>query len=716
MKHLLLAAAAFVSTLTALPVHSQITIDTSNATDWKISNGVVNVDWLPGDGRIFSIHWNAFPSQEIIDTTNSDHNGPKGFYMDNVGPGGGTPTNNYYLDPNGKYIDWWVTYPASSTNAFTWSHHRVLFANDPGIHIYFTLDHGPGNIAGSIGQIQWVLRSDLNQFTNTYSVNTGLSNLGATTVPMPNAVLFGTGLVAGTNVQDATSDLHGLPLPPGYRREFYTKYDYSSYEYLHQAEGVYGTSMAAWMVVPSQESLTGGPTKQDLIFTGNLLIMEAFSNHLDNQINFSVPQDAVMHRLYGPYYLHFNAFSATNRTAASLYQEALASAAQLQPAYDGETELLNSGYVPSTARGEVQAKVEGTKGLGLNQAWAVLSDNQTNVQYSHAGTQYWMNINPGGVANFHNVAPGTYRLSVYVLGQWGELRQDSITVNAGKLTKISTSFVGENFGPLAPIWTIGTADRSSHEFLHGQITNPIDLDLNYTDQYTARLGNSVQDDREYWGNWNYWADFAANNGAVVYYATPVGSIPATNDPTKWNYNQWHIFSPGLYAAPYNPSDVTTDGYKYLCPSYVGPFGACTTAAVPDWQVHFTTSQDQQSQGQYFVLSVGLAATEDSPTVSLNGNPLTWHGFNLKNSDAGVRSGFSGTTQWVVFQWNTSQLNPPGQDNVITFHVGRTQGIMYDALRAEITNASADHTVTGWNDYEFLYGTNYEPANDAVVNQ
>ena len=82
---------------------------------------------------------------------------------------------------------------------------------------------------------------------------------------------------------DATSDLHGLPLPNGrHRREFYTKYDYSSLrEYLHQAEGVYGTSMAAWMVVPSQESLTGGPTKQDLIFTGNLLIMEAYSNHLN---------------------------------------------------------------------------------------------------------------------------------------------------------------------------------------------------------------------------------------------------------------------------------------------------------------------------------------------------------------------------------------------------------------------------------------------------
>ncbi len=716
MKHLSRAAMVLVFSLTSLAARAQITIDTSNSTDWKISNGVITVDWLPGDGRIFSIHWTAFPNQEIIDKTNSDHNGPKGFYMDNVGPGGGTPTNSYYLDPNGRYIDWWNTFPASSSNAFTWSKHQILFANDPGIHIYFVLDHGPGNIAGSIGQIQWVLRSDLTQFTNTYSVNTGLGNLGATAVPLPNAVLFGTGLVPGTNVQDATSDLHGLPLPTGYRREFYTKYDYSSYEYLHQAEGVYGTSMAAWMVVPSQESLTGGPTKQDLIFTGNLLIMEAYSNHLDNQMNFSVPQDAVMHRLYGPFYLHFNAFSSAHPTAASLYQEALASAEQLKPAYDGEAELLNSGYAPSTGRGEVHASIKDAKGLDLNQAWAVLSDNQTNVQYSHAGRQYWVNINPGGIANFHNVAPGTYRLSVYVLGQWGELRHDNVTVTANQTTNTSVSFTGENFGSLAPIWTIGTADRSSHEFLHGQIKNPVDLDLNYADQYTARLGNSVQDDREYWGNWNYWADFAANSGAVVYYATPVGSVPATNDLTKWNYNQWHIFSPGLYAGVHNPSDVTTDGYNYICPSYVGPFGACTTAVVPDWQVHFTTSNDQQTQGQYVVLSVGLAATEATMTVSLNGNPLVWHGFNLKNADAGVRSGLSGTYQRVVFQWNTSQLNPPGMDNVITFNVNRTQGVMYDALRTEITNTSADHTVTGWNDYEFLYGSTYQPANDAVVNQ
>lgn len=710
MKFLVAAAAglALLAPLFATAQASPISIDTSNSSDWKISNGVLTVDWLPGDGRIFSMHWSAFPNQELIDQTNRSKAGPKGFYMDNVGPGFSSPGNNYYLDPAGRYIDWWVEWPASTSNAFTWSQHYIMFANDPGVHIYFVLDHGPGDIKGSIGQIQWVMRGDLSQFTNTYSMNTGLANLGATSVPMPNAVLFG-GTESGRNVQDATVDLHGLSLPAGYRREFYTKYDYSSYEYLHRAEGVYGSSMAAWMVVPSSDSLTGGPTKQDLIFTGNLLIMEAYSNHLDNQINFSVPADAVMHRLYGPFYLHFNTFSGTFPTPASLYQEALSAGQTYAAGYDMDTELLQSGYVPSTARGEVQVKVSGTKGMALNQAWAVLSDTQTNFQYSHSGNEYWVNVNPAGIANFHNVAPGTYRLSVYALGKFGEFRQDGVSVAANQTTALTANLAPENFSADAPIWTIGTADRSSHEFLHGQISNPIDLDTNYVDKYTDRLGNSVQDDRQYWGNWNYWADFAATNGAVVYYATPVGSTPATNDLSKWNYNQWHIFNPGLY----DPSNNSTDGYKYLCPSYVGN---CATTPVPNWQVHFTTTQDQQAQGQYVTMSVGVAAAESSLVVSLNGQQLTWFGYNKKNADAAVRSGFSGTYQWVVFQWPVSALHPPGQDNMITLNVGRTQGDEYDALRMEISDQSANPAVTGWNDYDYVDATTSAFANDAIGNQ
>ncbi|MGH9404105.1 MAG: polysaccharide lyase family protein [Terriglobia bacterium] len=746
----LMACALAIALASAVAARAAITLDTTNAADWKISNGALTVDWNSQRGNIFSMHLAGTPD-DLIDVTNTSRGQPKGLYMDNTGLGGGATTAGFYQFGD-RYIDWWITTASNSKNPFTYSEHFILTANDPGLHVYFVADHGASDIAGGIGQVQYVYRPNLALFTHTYSVNSGLNNLGATDVPLPDAVLQGTS-DPGRNVQDATVDLHGLPLPPGYRREFYTKYDYSSQEVLHKAQGVYGSTLAAWVVLPSKESLVGGPTKQDLIFTGNLIIMECQSNHLDNQFSFNVPAGTVLNRLYGPFYFHFNSFDSQHPTAASLYREALASARGLKAFYDGEIELVNNGYVPSWNRGRVQVDLDSARSdddadpsgedwanldrddSGSLRSWVVLSDSATNFQYSHLGGQYWASLNPGGVAQLDKVIPGVYRLSAYVLGKWGELRRDNVTVTAHQPTHLSVKFTPENFSPERPVWTLGVPDRSAHEFLHGEIINPVDLDPNYKDrtcdrsddQFGDGFGNSdkndrdgggkpscnaVQDDREYWGNWNYWADFAAHKGAVIYYATPVGSTPATHDLSQWNYVQWHNFNPGLYAGIYNPGDDTTGGYKYICPAYVGN---CATAAVPDWQVHFTTTADQQAQGQYVVMSVGLAATESSLVVSLNGNTLIWHGYRLKNADAMVRSGLSGTYQWVVFQWNTSQLNPPGADNVITLSVGH-QGVMYDALRMEIASQTAAHESTGWNDYEYVNSTAYEPANDSLPNQ
>lgn len=683
-------------------MQAAITIDTSNPADWKIDNGLLSVDWNSNSGNVFSMHLAGY-SDDLIDVTNTSKGIPKGLYMDNTGLGSGTVTASYQQHGN-RYIDWWITTPSNSTNAFTYSQHYVLRGGDPGIHVYFVVNHGTTDIAGSLGQIQFVFRVNLALFPNTFAVNTGLNNLGATRTPLAGPVLQGV-IDPGRQVQDATVDLHGLPLAPGYRREFYTKYDYSSSEYLHRAHGVFGSQLAAWTLLPSSESLVGGPTKQNLIFTNNILIMECQSNHLDNGLPFPVPAGAEMRRLYGPFYFHFNQFDRRHSTPVSLYHEALGSGRGLDAFYDSDSTLLASGYVPSTERGRLVAFIPGAQNAQLNQAWAVLSDANTNFQYSHAGRQYWVNIDRSGIADFRKVVPGVYRLTAYVLGEWGEARLDGVSVRAHHTTFLPLTFAPENFGPAPPVWSIGTPDRSSHEFLHGQIAQPIDLDPDYSDAYTARFGTSSQDDREYWGNWNYWADFAANAGAVVFH-------PGIDDLSQWNYNQWHNFNPGLFGGVYNPSDDTTGGFRYVCPSYVR---SCTTASVPDWQIHFSTSSEQQAQGQYVVLSAGLAATESDLTMSLNGHPLTWHGYGIKNADAAVRSGFTGTYQWVVFQWNASQLNAPGADNVITLSVNRSQGVMYDALRLEITGSPAAHESTGWQDYEYVSANGYEAANDAAAN-
>jgi hypothetical protein len=49
---------------------------------------------------------------------------------------------------------------------------------------------------------------------------------------------------------------------------------------------------------------------------------------------------------------------------------------------------------------------------------------------------------------------------------------------------------------------------------------------------------------------------------------------------------------------------------------------------------------------------------------------------------------------------------------MTFSVSTTDGVMYDALRMEITNTSASPSVTGWHDYEYIT-TSQTAANDSL---
>ena len=692
-------------TLTASATPAAITIDTSTASDWKISNGAVKIDWNSLRGNIYAITL-AGHSDNLIDTTNTSGGLPKGFYMDNAGFGPSTPVAAY--TNTGSYLDWSITYPSNSKNPYTYTEHFVVTPNDPGIHLYFTAVHSASDIAGSIGQVQWVFRDSLTQFTNTYAVDPSVNSPGPTLTPLPpSSEMFTT--APGRDVQDATVDLHGLPLPAGYAREFYTKYDFAGYEYLHKAHGLYGSIYGTWTVLPSTESLAGGPTKQNLDFTGNLLMVEAYSNHEDNGMTLKSPAGTASSRLFGPFYVHFNtfgqAYNATGNTLATpadMYKDALQAGASFVPFYDTEQQLLASGYVPSSGRGSVSVQVAGVAGSAPKSAWAVLSDPGRNFQYSSSGYQYWADISSTGSANFTGVAPGTYRLSVYVLGKWGELRKESIVVNAGQPTTVpSLTFVPENFAPTQPLFTIGIPDRSSHEFLHGHNAKGFD-------------------DREYWGAWNYWEDFQNNQGAVVYNATAGPTGAATNDLSQWNYDHWGVFDPGLYAGVYNSSDQTKDGYQYAIPTYVvslpkaaGTNGVSTRT--PPWLVHFATpaSQSSGTPANYVVLSAAFSCAEGSYVVSLNGQQLIWHEKNA--SDCMLRSGLSGYTQWVAFQWDASVLNPSGQDNLLTIGVSQYGGVSDDALRLELTNTSADPATRNWNDYEFVYKSTDVQANDTLPN-
>jgi hypothetical protein len=677
---------------------AQITINTTTATDWQIANGAISLDWNSTTSNVWGLYLTGH-SDNLVDTTTVHNGQPEGLYMDDTGSnaGGVTPTAAYHLAPNGSYLDWWITWAANATNPFTITEHFLVQPNDPTLYVYYVANHSATAAAGNLGQIQYVFRINQSLFTNTYSVNPALDSLGATEITLPSVTDMDT-TDPGRQVENAVIDLHGFSLPAGFGREFMTKYDYTYYEYLHQAHGLYGTTYGAWTILPSTESLSGGPTKQGLVFTENVLMMEAQSGHLDNDLNYTPVQGVNSTRIFGPFGFHFNALGGSLNSPAALYQDAVNAIPSALTLFGNDGVLTGDGYVANTKRGNVAPVIAGGGSSSANTAWAILTDPNKNIQLSSNGLQYWTANNANGNATIDNVTPGTYRLTAYVLGEWGELRKDGVTVTAGSTTNVNgLTFTPENFSNHTPIWTIGTPDRSAHEFLHGK-------------------NAAGHDDKEFQGNWNYWADFAANNGAVNYYATAVGSHAATNNLNDWNYVQWGVFDPGLYAGIYNASDDTTDGYQYIIPSYVKGLAGATgtngvTTPVPAWTVHFATTTAQSNQGSYVDLSVGLAADEASLTATLNGSPITWHKLNA--SDAMARSGLSGYYQWVVFEWPTSALVAAGGDNVLTFNVSQPDGVMYDALRMEISATGANPTTTNWHDYEYVTPTTDTPADDSV---
>jgi hypothetical protein len=821
----LVVTAGVSSTLT-------LTVNPESTSDWIINNGALTIDFNPTGGGIWSIvptgttdqlvdfdpgdgtfHGDVFDpadGESAIGGTTLPANWPgtsgipgvpasfanvepKGFYMDNSGAGtGGTGVGNYLLTDS--YLDFWTDYSAASTGNVEYDIHYVVTPNDPGIHIYFAMKHLSGNGSTSVGQIQWIFRDNVFEFTNFFNEGADLSMSSPVITPLPS-VDDCFSAVNGRNVEDQTGrdtiDLHpdlvaqngfdkqtevggeypnpnallseiigDLPaypspipgqVPVGFHRNFCVKYDYSSYEYLHPAHGLFGAKYGLWAVLTAgHDSFVFGPQKQNLDLTGGILTIEAESDHYQTGFSgISYASGAVLRpdltgwtptgtqtqtqaqlqteRIFGPFYVRINHVGmSTNsnidggviQTPDDMYNDALAAGASATNFYNNETELLASGYIPTNARGSVSVQVNGVAGAPRT-AWAVLSQPGVNHIFSDLTPQYVMDISATGSGTFTNVVPGTYRLSVYDFGKFGEYRNDSITVAANLTTTAPTiTFQPESFGTL--IGTIGTPDRSSHEFLHGAYTN------NYGDE---PLGF---DDREYYGNWNYWADFASTSGVVTYNLNSGPNGAATNNPLAWNYAHWGAFNPALYGGAYSASDVSTDAYQTYpghpgtVPAYVASLSGHTgtngaTTPLPPWQIHFATPASLGGAA-YVDLTIGIAASQGGETVTLNGGTaLSYSSPSADNSDAIERSGLSGVYQFVVFQFPISALKPAGQDNVITTKYASSSAnsvVADDALRVELSVSGAQPSVTGWNDYQFIAASGAgttTAVNDAVPN-
>jgi autotransporter-associated beta strand protein len=714
--------AAVSTAVAASSASATITLSKNSNSSWIIGNGDLNVTFDPSSNNLTSVAIGS--SGNLLDPDDSQ------LYPEFAGTPFGAGTQTYGSQQGSNYLDVWTTTASTgtSTNPLTYSFHYVFYNNDPNISVYEVIGHSATDPSTSVGQGQFLARVNPTQFNNSYQLNVSPNNPGAQTSVVQNPYDFPT--AAGTMVQNAANDLTGSGIPGDWSSDFYTKYDYSSYTQFLQANTEFGSTYSVSTIFTGMDTLTGGPTKQNLQYTNNIAMVEFLSDHYatgDANYGYYPQQGVATTKLYGPYDFSFNTVSG--QSGATLEQNAINSIPTLEADQNQDSELISNGYVPTTSRGSLNISATSTAGWNSNidDNTVVFSDPNKMFQESGTGYQYWAQLSTSGTASISDVVPGTYRMTIYQLGQWGETRTDGVQVSAGQTTTpTSPQFIPENFSTTgnSPIWTLGTPDRSAHEFLNGS-----------NDTYTYSNGNATGtpvttngvtpggDLRQYQGNYNYWQEESnlGHNGYVSYYATAVGSTPATNNPLDWIGNQWGEFNPGIY----DPDNNTTDGYtntngyvppNSTQPSYVATGGGAASYSGSPWQVNFTASQAQINQGQYVILTVGLAASEASLTVTLNGTSETWHQGG-ENSDPMVRSGVAGVYQMLVFQFPVADLTVPTESNptpldTFTFGVSASEGVMYDAMRMEITNTAATPNTTGWHDYDYVNSNGSANADDA----
>jgi hypothetical protein len=701
--------AAIVVAFGAVPSLSQaqVSLTENSSSNWTIANGDITVVFDPSAEDVTSVKLGVGggASTNLASELDQEFAGTPF--------GTGTETFNSQVGPNNSYVDVWtsVASTGTSTNPITYAFHYVVFANDPTVYCYEVLNHSATDPATSVGQGQFLFRSNPSLFPNLYQINTGPNQLGTanavTTIGVPStnsnfATVTGQ---AGRTVQNVTYDLTGSGIAGDNGTNFFTKYDYSIYTQFFQAETMYGSQYAVSEVDPSTDTLTGGPTKQELAWTDpGILNMEFLSDHygIDGTGAGAYPgyayyptQGVATTKLYGPY--GFTISSTAGTTAAQINQNVINAIPNDQAEFNTDAELATSGYVNTSARGSVQLSVANSAGWSSNTAnnTVVLSEPGVNFQESTQGYQYTGQVAQNGTVTIPDVVPGTYRMTTYELGQWGETRVDGVQVEGGLITVPNNAkFTPENFGTAAPIWTIGTPNRSSNEFMNGH-------------------NASGADQRQYYGSYDYWAEEAAlgHDGFVSYNATnTVSNGAATNNPNDWIANQWETFDPGIYDA----ANGTDDNYTNTAPAYVTAGGGPANYHGSAWQVHFDVTAAQKAQGQFVVLSVALVALDASLVVSLNGHSETWSYNNFSPDDPMIRSGDAGFYQWAAFQFPVSDLTAVGTDDEFTFGVSdHADGVMYDALRMEITNTSANPATTGWDDYTYINGSTQIAPDDAV---
>ncbi|ORY62975.1 family 4 polysaccharide lyase [Pseudomassariella vexata] len=475
-------------------------------------------------------------------------------------------------------------------------------------------------------------------------------------------------------VQDATWYLGNTPDDAYVQQEadYFTKYTFADTWRNHDAHGMFAdgsqtsdnSTFGAWLVMNTRETYFGGPLHSDLTVDGIVYDYIVSNHHGDQTPNITNGFD----RTFGPQFYYFNHLPAETGILASKADATQYASPEFDIDFYDSIAKHVPNYVPSSERGvfQLQASLPST----AKNPVAVLAQNGVDFQdnvFDTKAYQYWVELNNDGTATIPRVKNGTYRLTIYADGIFGQYIQDDVVVEAGETATTTANWSEESAG--AEIFRIGTPDKSSGEYKHGYQKDP-----------THPL--HPEEYRIYWAAYDFVDDFPEG----VHFT--VGDSDVVED---FNYVHWSVF--GGYANYVRPEPYYGDGN------------------VNNWTISFNVEALQLANRTQATFTVQLAAAKTAAgntdvynasepyanlpyTVNVNGQDLEpWVIPYYHSSSCAVRSEVVCYNIANKFTFDAKLLRSGDNDIVLSLPYKATDYesavlpqsvyVQYDALRLEV---------------------------------
>ncbi|KAJ7904941.1 galactose mutarotase-like protein [Mycena leptocephala] len=524
---------------------------------------------------------------------------------------------------------------------------RSWFLRDgeSGLHSFLRLGYhnATGPSLGALGESRTMFRPNGGPWTHIVTNSEQWA-------PLPSAEA----LSKEVSVQDATWYL-GLTPNDAYvtqESDYWTKYTFADNQ-TNKAHGLYGNTsdgnaFGAWWVVNQKDTFFGGPLHIDLMVDGIAYNKQSTSHGGATSPNITDGFD----RTFGPQFLYFNHGLGATLHDLLADAESFADPTWNSAFYD-EVAPYVAGYAPSSARGSFSAHVNVPP--GASEPTAVLSANGVHFQdnaFDPTAYQYWGPISPDGHSiSIPRVKAGTYRLTVFAAGIFGDFVQDDVVVRAGEATHVSVTWTPESAG--RELWRLGVPDKSAGEFRNGN-------------ERDERHPNRPAKYRIYWGAWDFPTQF------------PTGvnfTIGRSREGVDWNYIHWSQYGP-----TYIDNRTITD--------------------FNNWQINFDLPEPPLSSSvATFTIQLAAAKTTagntdantgSNPSFSIstyvNDEPvfLTWVIQPFESSSCGQRSAISCHLLSKQFEFQGSWLKRGTNKFVISLPFNAPVYVQYDALRLELS--------------------------------